>query len=462
MKYLEATLTKFNEIINNGKCNALAKRCELVKRSSSRLQGYEFAQAMMLPNGFIESETLNSLATRMHKINKNCNLSASALAQRINSPAAENFMKACFEETLREIVKKEFDNESLKLEIFSSFKRVLIQDSTRAELNEKLSSTFKGTGGAASKASLKIDFIFDYLSEESVDVSFCAGSKPDQSLAKRIINFLREDDLLIRDLGYFSVGNLIEVEKKGASHISRWKVNEDVYESREAKEPVDLAKYIRKNMFNGIFDKEMFVGKQRHCVRMVACEVSEGVVNKRLRDANRDAKRRGTKMSAKKEGLLKLSIFVTNVPVKILSGEVVMALYRVRWRIELIFKQWKSCMNLHVFKGYNTHRIHCLLYARLVMLLLIGKIYPILMKYALDRGRELSSYKLTNYLLADHNFANALQSGRMDRFIDQLLTDILRRLCMDKRKRQSLRSSAKMGKGYDNKLTMNDLQKNAA
>ncbi len=68
--------------------HALAKKTGFVQRSTSQLQGYEFAQAMMVPNGFLEAETLNSLAVRMNSINNSCNLSAPALAQRINTKEA--------------------------------------------------------------------------------------------------------------------------------------------------------------------------------------------------------------------------------------------------------------------------------------------------------------------------------------------------------------------------------------
>ena len=75
----------------------------------------------------------------------------------------------------------------------SGFNRVLIEDSTKAELHEKLSPYFKGSGGGASKSAVKIDYIFDYLSEQFVDIEFCSGNVPDQSLANRLISILEKD-----------------------------------------------------------------------------------------------------------------------------------------------------------------------------------------------------------------------------------------------------------------------------
>ena len=55
------------------------------------------------------------------------------------------------------------------------------------------------------------------------------------------------------------------------------------------------------------------------------------------------------------------------------------------------------------------------------MILLLGSLTPPLMLYARGVGRELSCYKLTNYLIADHAFAIALQEGKMGLFLKSLL-----------------------------------------
>lgn len=138
MQDLNRILAKFEEIVSSNFCNDLAKKCGFIQRSTSQLQGYEFAQAMMIPNAFLEAETLNSLAVRMQKTNKQCNLSASALAQRINSTGAVAFMKACFGKALSEMIRKDLSGLS-ELHNLSGFNRILIEDSTRAELHEKLS-----------------------------------------------------------------------------------------------------------------------------------------------------------------------------------------------------------------------------------------------------------------------------------------------------------------------------------
>lgn len=461
MRDLANIIAKFKNIVSPKNCSELAKKTRFVQRSTSQLKGFEFAQAMMVPNAYIEAETLNSLAVRMQSINNSCNLSAPALAQRINSKPAEAFMKACFAKVLKEVVQTDFTGLS-DLTNLSGFNRILIEDSTRAQLHEKLSPYFKGTGGSASKSAVKIDYVFDYLSEEFIDIDFCSGHIPDQSLAKRIIPILEKDDLVLRDLGYYGLERLREIEQRGAYFVSRFKEDVLVYESVTAEKPLDLAKFLDRHIFRGKVDVEVYIGKDRHPIRLVGCLMSEQALNIKRRKVKRLAQRRGQKIGKKKSSLMRFCLFITNIPIEMLSSEAIMAIYRARWRVELIFKQWKSCLSLHIFKGFNKERFHCFLYGRLIMILLLASIYPPLMQYAHTLGRELSCFKLTNYMIADHAFARALMEGRIDQFIDRLLDDIPRRLCMDKRERNSLRKNIREEKSYYNELKIMELHINVA
>jgi len=457
MRDLEQILKKFEKIVSKKFCFNLAQQVGFIQRSTSQIQGYEFAQAMMIPNAFLEAETLNSLAIRMHKINKKCDISASALDQRLNSKSAEMFMKACFEEVVKYVIKQDYTSLG-DLPILSCFTNVLIEDSTQAELHEKLSTFFKGSGGVASKASLKIDYIFDYLSERFVDMSFFPGNTPDQSLAGRLIPLLQKNNLVIRDLGYYVLDNLKEIENKEAYYVSRWKVNVDVYRNKNDTRPLDLAKFLDKRLNReSIVDIEVFIGKEKHRVRLVACLMNEEAIKKRRINAHRSAQRHSRQMSKKKLNLLKFSIFITNIPFEMISSKIIMTIYRARWRVELIFKEWKSCLKLHMFKGYNKERFHCFLYGRLIMILLLGLIYPILMNFAFTIGKELSCFKLTKYLIGDHVFPRMFYEGKIDEFIKQLLSDLPRRLCMDKRKRRSLRTNVREGNCYYNNIIIKDL-----
>lgn len=67
-------------------------------------------------------------------------------------------------------------------------------------------------------------------------------------------------------------------------------------------------------------------------------------------------------MSKGKEFGINYSAFITNVPIEILSAEIIGTIYQLRWEIELIFKQWKSQLKMNVLEGINHNRIECLIW----------------------------------------------------------------------------------------------------
>ena len=447
MRNLERILAKFEKIVSPDVCNDLAKRTLFVQRSTSRLSGYEFVQALILPNGFIAAETLSSLTIRIHAIQKTCDISTSALAQRIYSKNAPRLLQACYAKVLKAALEETFAD-CTDLPALAEFNRILIQDSTTIELHEKLSPNLKGSGGSASKAAIKIDCIFEYRSEQLIDVEFCPGNNSDQCLAKRIVPLLQKNDLVLRDLGYYALEGIRGIGQKEAYYISRLKVSTNVYQSKEATSPLNMAEFIKKSACQGILDESVFIGEERTPVRIVASELCEQIVSERLRKARRTAQRHGRMLGKKSKALMKYALFITNIPSHMLSSVSVMATYRARWRIELMFKEWKSCLHIDVFKGYNQERLYCTLYGRLIMVLLLGLLSSHLMLYAHTLGRELSCYKLIKYLIWDHGLAMAIQEGTLADFVDQLLQNLPRKLCKDRRKRASLRANVRVSNNY--------------
>ena len=459
MQDLEKMIADFRNIVSPKFCNELAKKSGLVKRSSSQLQGYEFAQALLIPNGFLGSETLNSLAVRMNKINNNCNLSAPALCQRMNSTMAVIFMKACFDKVLTTFVKKDFVSLG-DLQNFSCFKRILIQDSTVIELQHGFSPGFKGYKGT-SKSNLKIDYIFDYLSEQTVDLSIFSANQADQSLAARINFYLEKGDLVIRDLGYFAVERFKEIEAK-CYHISRLKTDVNIYENMDDIEPIDLVEFFKKHSVKSLIDVKIFVGKEKHAMRLVASSICKKTIAQKLKKAKRRSQRNGTAISEKKLNLLQFNICLTNVPKSMLSCSAIMVIYRARWRIENIIKQWKSCLGVHIFNGYKEKSLECLIYGRLIVILLIHSISTPLMQYAITLNKELSCFKLFKYMVADNAFKKAFDEFKIAEFIKILLLDLPKRLCMDERKRYSLRKNVRTNTCFPKSKKMNNLSKKFA
>ncbi len=444
-------ITMFDKLFNEKKFHRLARQKQFVKRESSKLQGPEYIKTMVLLRSGTSEESLNHLCRQIKKLNPEADISPQALAKRINSKESVSLVKAVFAEILnclRSSMVKSFSPLKASLNMFS---RVIIQDSTTITLNEKLRNDFRGTnrGGTAGKSQLKIDLLHDVKHDQMIDASIYDGNKPDQGLSSRATHFLEERDLIIRDLGYFSTSAFESIDEMGAYFLSRINANVNIYLSRDDKKPLDLGDYLRKNhKTRSVIDLQVFLGKKKQSSRLVIYRQSEQITNRRLRVLHKNRRKQEETLSANRKTLASFSIFVTNVPEELFPATVVGTIYRLRWEIELIFKQWKSQLKIHILKGINPNRIETLIWSRLSTVLLMSLVQGIVserLENSLET--EISPTKLINYLKFDNMFFIAVIESRLDRLISILIED-LNKICKDKRRRKTMRERIRDGEDF--------------
>jgi len=68
---------------------------------------------------------------------------------------------------------------------------------------------------------------------------------------------------------------------------------------------------------------------------------------------------------------------LTNAEAPQLPASRVCDLYRLRWRIEILFKAWKSHLRLDGLSCVGTRQIHCLLCAQLILAVLFHCSLPL-------------------------------------------------------------------------------------
>jgi hypothetical protein len=111
--------------------------------------------------------------------------------------------------------------------------------------------------------------------------------------------------------------------------------------------------------------------------------------------------------------------------------------YRLRWQVELIFKSWKSLLNIHILKGTRPERIRCLIYGRLIAITVMTMIYGYAFRYAKNQlQREVSTYKLFGWLKRNGRLMQAVHTESLDVLLNDLMQN-LPRLCKQKRKRKT-------------------------
>ena len=111
------------------------------------------------------------------------------------------FLNAGLESTLRETTRQQ--TATIETAWLAPFPRVLLQDSTYLQTHEKMADAFKGNGGNASAAGVKVYYSYDVKSEKAEHIAIRQGADSDQGFAEDLAARVQQGGLVIRDLGYF-------------------------------------------------------------------------------------------------------------------------------------------------------------------------------------------------------------------------------------------------------------------
>jgi hypothetical protein len=171
---------------------------------------------------------------------------------------------------------------------------------------------------------------------------------------------------VLRDLGYFSSRVFAQIAAAGAFFLSRPRYGVALYLPGSDR-PVHLLRRLRPGQ---PLDLRMELGPQRLPVRILAFPLPTELVNERRRKARADRDRR-LHHSPEYYQLLAWNIFITNAPSTRLSFAEAIQIYRLRWRIEIIFKSWKSYLGLQAFGPIGPRQVEPLLYGLLILAVLL-------------------------------------------------------------------------------------------
>lgn len=237
------------------------------------------------------------------------------------------------------------------------FKRILIQDSTIIRLPGKLYELFSGVkNGNSTVCNAQIQGIYDLLSGQFVLFSIDSYSKNDLKAAPEID--VQEGDLVLRDRGYFILSCIEDMKMKGADSISRYKHKIRFYDPKTL-EDIDL---LKKLQTLGTIDMQVLSDSTKKTkLRIIAAPAPDEVANIRRRKANFEAKHRGLNCSDELLQILGWTIFVITIDDKDFTINHACVLYSLRWRIECIFKTWKS--------NFCFDKVHCVSQIQLRVLL---------------------------------------------------------------------------------------------
>jgi hypothetical protein len=282
--------------------------------------------------------------------------------------------------------------------LFSCFNKVLLQDSTTLRLPQVLSKIFPGNhSGGEQKAVARIQSILSLKAMKFIKFSLDAFTQNDQGASGEILLLAKKGDLVIRDLGYFSLAVFEKLIAANVHILSRLRYGVTI---SDAQGNIILLKDLLKQK-RGV-DRWVYIGKKiKVRVRLVMLPVPAQQAAEKIRKARQD---RDARLNHNREYYewLKFNVYVTTVDREVWTAAEVYKAYKVRWQIEIIFKSWKSGFNLqHILHEgcSNENRVRVSIFLMLLfMCLFMHKIYmPYKEVIEAGTGKRISLLKLSLY-----------------------------------------------------------------
>ena len=357
-----------------------------------KITGSLFLDLLVFNSESLKEQSLNDLSATL-KDKYDIEIKKQSLHERFNEQAVL-FLKSILEQMLQ----KQIDKDEL-LSINENFNRILIKDSVCFQIDKSLAEYYPGSGGSASKASIRIQFEYDILRGEINDLSLNAFNDQDAKDSIATIKLTEKGDLIIRDLAYMGIAVLKEIIKNLGYYLCRVSPSVYVFEIIEG-EYVELnfkkiANFMKKSNIQTM-EKEVYLGsKEKLKVRLIMNLLPEEVVKKRLRKANENSKKKNRNQPSKEyKARLSLNLIITNADETLISADQAWNYYRLRWQIELMFKIWKSICHIEKVKKVKKHRLECYIYSKIILIVLGWKImWRIAKRLYSEESLVLSFYK---------------------------------------------------------------------
>lgn len=224
----------------------------------------------------------------------------------------------------------------------SRFEDIVIQDGSSFALKDALSDVFSGRFTTKEPSAVEVHATYSGFADEVTSVVIASDSEAERQFLPEASTL--KDRLLLADRGYPSTSYFDAVREHGGSFIVRLSRSHDPWvraawidgKRLVLRKATRLSRFIERHS-NCLMDLDVEYDRTELCFRVVV-------------------------LPGREKSMTRLC---TNLPRSPFSLALVSKLYRFRWQIELLFKEWKSYANLHKFDTANEHIAAGLIWASL-------------------------------------------------------------------------------------------------
>jgi hypothetical protein len=398
------------------------------RRNTSKFNAPDFLAIFCLESQK-GSPSYNDLAARIETA-FGISTSKQSLSKRVNQTCV-----LFFQAVLAKIIKTRISEEFTEYLKSNSYKRILIQDSTIIRLPLKLFDIFSGVSNAyKTVCNARIQGVYDVVSGQFIEFSIDSYSKNDFIAASELK--IMTNDLILRDRGYLSANEIERHINNGADTIFRHNPK-TTYLTIDSGKPINLLALLKRHK---TIDMVVCLNnKTRTQVRLLAVPVNQEIANTRRMKAKKEMN--GHNPSKQTLEFCNYTIFITTITDNQFDFQKIAVIYRIRWKIEIIFKTWKSNMHFSKIHNVSYYQLIALLIARFIMIVIANQLFVYYQRKVYKfYNKELSLIKFTKYLIKNHEkFHKLIEEVFSKNFCNTIYIPLVKYCTYESRKRHNMR-----------------------
>lgn len=257
---------------------------------------------------------------------------------------------------------------------FARFERIELQDGTSFALKSTLSEHFPGRFTKVSPAGVELHVTLDLLSEQPS----CIVLTPDTDSEAQYLPSAETlgNSLVMGDRGYFKKAYLRDVDQHGGSYIIKGKAN---------MTPTVVTAFTADGVRRKRWENKSLKDIRAKLVKMQPMDMD-------VTWPDKAGPIRCRMIVSWNPETRTYQYLLTNLAREEFSIEHILDAYRLRWQIELLFKEWKSYSNLHAFNTSNPYLAEGLIWASLCS--------AILKRYCAHMTQKVSSVPISTRKVA--------------------------------------------------------------
>ena len=333
------------------------------QKRRDKIDPFEFFTSLTFGQMSAGRQTLTAQAQGLAEV-----VTRQAVDQRF-TPAAGAYFQASFAHVLAQTLNGSPNHPQAEA-LRAHFQKLYWLDTPSFDCPETLRELFPSCGGAGSAANVKVLLRYDLIAGRLEPLQVLAGKRSEQGQALQAAQRLGPGEIPLQDKGFYDAKAWPAAHARGAYLLRPLPHSLPLWFSAAppaGELSLDLAAALQASTENRREWPQLFLGTQGHrtgALRLVAFRLSpESAARQRqgLREAMRT---KGRTPSAKALELAGWLLLLTHAPPELLPAAMMSYLYRLRWQVELIFRQIKTILRLDQTESQNSCRVQCEIWAR--------------------------------------------------------------------------------------------------